>query len=90
VSSLARGASAATAGVSGKGRRHTGLLPAGWEGAQQEASRLVLTTILRAGAGEPQGGLGACVTAPHPARLTHRPGPMSREFSVETFELGTR
>jgi hypothetical protein len=88
VSSLAGGASAATAGVAGKVRRRAGLLPAGPECGQQETSNQTLTMILQPVVGEPQGGFGACVAAPRPAHLTHRPGPMSRELSVETFDLG--
>ena len=71
-----------------RGAGSRGCSRSGFECGHQETSSQALTMILNPAAGEPQGGFGACVTVPHPARLTHRPGPMSREFSVETFELG--
>jgi hypothetical protein len=82
-------AMAATTSESSKARKGTQSFPARFRGAQQEASRLALTVILKSQAEKPRGGFGMFVAAPHPARLTHRPGLMSRESSVGSFELGT-
>jgi hypothetical protein len=87
--SLVIQAMAVTTSESSKARKGTRSLPARFQGAQQEASRLALTVILRSGAGKPRGGFGMFVAAPHPAGLIHRPGLMSREFSVGSFALGT-